>query len=299
MKTILLTGASGFIGRYLTKQLGEDGYFVIGTSYKSGGVGNIACDLRDKDRVFHLVRDANPDIIVHAAALSSPTSGRTIEYYDGNVVCSENLFGAVQALSGRRRVLFLSTAGVYGNHDTEHLSEDLRPLPVSHYGLSKFVCERLLYGISNDHDITILRPFNVIGSGQEESFLVPKLVKHFARKTQTINLGNTQSKRDFISVGYCCRIISALISQPASHGQVVNLCSGVATSVSDLVHMLSTLTGHTAEIISDAVLVRTNEIWSLVGSIQKLTMILPDLVPEKSIDPALKDMLKFYQAQTE
>jgi GDP-6-deoxy-D-talose 4-dehydrogenase len=292
MNKVLLTGASGFIGKYLLEQLVSDGYKVVSFANKHVRDGFVNCDLQDAEITSRLVLETNPDIIVHAAALSSVTKGSTIDYYNLNVLASENLFKAVEKLHGRKRIVFLSTAGVYGNQEVECLTEDLNPKPVSHYGLSKFVCERLLYNMANAHDITILRPFNVIGYGQADSFVVPKLIKHFAVKADSITLGNVHTRRDYISVELCARLISKIIPQQKSFGEVVNLCSGYATSVTDIINILSRLTGHKIKILSSAEFIRSNEIFTLIGSADKLNSMVSSNVTADSLDSSLHTMLQ-------
>jgi GDP-6-deoxy-D-talose 4-dehydrogenase len=124
---VLLTGASGFIGRYLHRQLVADGYEVVGLANKAVQPGLITCDLLDQANTQRIIKEVDPQIIIHSAALSSVTSGQTIDYYQSNVVASDNLFRAIQNLEGRRRVVLISTAGVYGNQKTSCLTEDLCP----------------------------------------------------------------------------------------------------------------------------------------------------------------------------
>lgn len=291
MKKVLLTGASGFIGTHLLKQLLQDGYDVICVSNQQIREGFVNCDLQDADQTSALFRDTNPDIIIHAAALSSVTKGSTIDYYNLNVVASENVFNSIEKLKLRKRIILLSTAGVYGNQDTACLTEDLQPKPVSHYGLSKFVCERLLFNIAHSHDVTILRPFNIIGTGQADSFIVPKLVKHFAFKSKNISLGNIQPQRDYISVDLCSKLISLIVSQPKSFGEVVNICSGNATSVKDLIDTLKRLTGHNISIETSSEFIRKNEILTLIGSVKKLNSMIPFDVTTESLEASLRSML--------
>jgi GDP-6-deoxy-D-talose 4-dehydrogenase len=295
MKTVLLTGATGFIGRSLSPHLIDLGYKVIGISSQVKIDSHSKyCDLKNPAQTFHLVNAINPDIVIHAAALSSVTKGSTLDYYQTNVIATENLLRAINSLSKRIRIMFLSTAGVYGTQSVDCLSEDMCPKPVSHYGMSKFVCERMMHAIGSNHDITILRPFNIIGHGQSEDFVVPKIVKHYIKKLPVITLGNIQPQRDFIGIDACCQMISALITEPRSYGEVVNICSGQATSVADLIEILTTVSGHTLRVESSPDLVRSNEIMKLVGSTTKLNLLISNRVMYKSIELLLIEMLNRY-----
>ncbi len=293
MKKILLTGASGFIGNYLFNQLIDDGYEVIGIANKNNNGIFIQCNLTDKTEVFSLVTSVNPDIIIHCAALSSVTQGQTLDYYQLNVVASENLFQAIENLSGpKRRVILLSTAGVYGNQEVECLTEDLNPKPVSHYGLSKYVCERMLLNFSDKHNISILRPFNVIGHGQSEGFIIPKLVKHFHEKASSIELGNIQTYRDYIDVETTCKVISSLINETKSYNEIINICSGQATSLTELLDTLTNITGHEIQVILSAKYIRKNEVWTLIGSTSKLNSMIDIAYDKNKLIVSLQNMLE-------
>jgi GDP-6-deoxy-D-talose 4-dehydrogenase len=293
---VLLTGASGFIGRYLHRQLVADGYEVVGLANKAVQPGLITCDLLDQANTQRIIKEVDPQIIIHSAALSSVTSGQTIDYYQSNVVASDNLFRAIQNLEGRRRVVLISTAGVYGNQKTSCLTEDLCPLPVSHYGLSKFVCERMLHTMGDAHAISILRPFNVIGHGQDKSFVVPKLVSHFLSKAASIQLGNIHTKRDYISVDLCVKSISKVLELPQSFGKVLNICSGSGTSVKDLLDILTKLTGHEIRVETAQNLIRANEIMTLIGSTERLHSIIGSDIFVEDLKLSLDNMLKLQLA---
>ncbi|MGF6853561.1 NAD-dependent epimerase/dehydratase family protein [Paraburkholderia sp. CI3] len=290
MANILITGITGFIGRYLAQRLRALGHTVTGTTTTPSKFG-LVCDLRDREATFRVVRSVDPEIIFHLAALSSVTSGTTLQYYETNLVGTENLMHAVDSFGDRRRFIFLSTAGVYGNQATDVLTEDLNPLPVSHYGISKFACERLVGAFGERHDITIARPFNVVGVGQNSSFIVPKLIQHFVQREPSIRLGRLDPVRDYIDVNSCCDILGALLARSESIGQVVNVCSGRGTSVRQLLTTLTKISGHEIDVISAPEFIRSNEVFRLLGSTEKLENILQTRKSTLPIEDTLRDML--------
>lgn len=290
MAVILITGVTGFVGRHLEVLLSKSGHDVLGTTTQDNET-LINCDFRDRDRVFEVIKKVKPDVVIHLAALSSVTQGKTIEYYETNLVGTENLLQAIDTLQGRRRIIFVSTAGVYGNQETSVLSEDLCPLPVSHYGISKFACERIVTNYKDRHNITIVRPFNVIGVGQSSNFIVPKLINHFALGASTIRLGRLEPVRDYIDVDACCDIISQLIDLPASFGEVLNICSGRATSVRELLDAIQKVSNHQIEVIEAQEFIRANEVFRLLGSIEKLDKLLPNRRAIQPIEDVMRDML--------
>jgi GDP-6-deoxy-D-talose 4-dehydrogenase len=285
-QSVLITGINGFIGCNLSPKLHAAKYDVWGTTLNSPDKKTLLCDLKNYYTVLDVIEKVNPDIIIHLAALSSVTAGKTMQYYEENVLGTENLFTAINKLGRRRRIIFFSTAGVYGNQAIEVLTEDLAPLPVSHYGISKYVCERLAAGMIDGHDITIFRPFNIIGFGQQADFLLPKLVRHFVDREPVVRLGSLDPIRDYIDVATCCDIVLAVLNQKQAFGQTINLCSGRGTSVRELLTMLCELTAHEINVVTVQEFVRKNEVWKLLGSTAKLNKFLPSnyqLIPLKQV----------------
>lgn len=268
MTKVLVTGGSGFFGQGIMKAFAANGFDVVGTSTKSNGGRLIGCDIVDFDAVKTAVDDSDPDIIIHSAALSSVTSGKPIDYYTVNVVGTENVLRA--ASSRKRRVVLVSTAGVYGNQTTDVLTEDLSPAPVHHYGISKFACERLAVIHGAALDITIVRPFNIIGVGQQEHFIVPKLLRAFANRHVSVRLGNTNVYRDYIDINTASDIMVMIAKQPSTYGQILNLCAGRATSLNELLSIMGSIFGYDIEVIVDPAFVRSSEVWRLIGSNSRL-----------------------------
>lgn len=298
MSNVFITGISGFIGSELARQMTEAGHVVSGTSFSSSNEQHIRCDIRKHAEILKAIEQVQPEIIIHTAALSSVTLGRTMDYYESNVLGTENVLSAADALGGRRRIVFISTAGVYGNQPVEVLSEDLQPLPVSHYGMSKLVCERMLENAAEKHNITIIRPFNIIGPGQNLGFIVPKLVQHFSQKKSSVRLGNLDPIRDYIDIHTCCEIIHELTMNPATYGETVNLCAGMGTSVRELLAALKDLTDHSIEVIAAPEFTRKSEVWRLLGSTKKLNSLLSKPACSRPLNEVLKEMLVATNAAT-
>lgn len=296
-KRVLVTGASGFIGAMLRPVLAARGYEVFGTGGQATA-GNLKCDIRSPQSVEQAVAQADPDIVIHCAGISSVTKGKPLDYYDVNVVGTDNLLNAVARRGKRARFIFLSTAGVYGNHPTDVLDESLCPEPVHHYGISKLAAERVALLFRDQMDLTIFRPFNIIGPGQDRSFIVPKLVNAFARRDEVIRLGNIHVYRDFLDIWTAAGIIADVIERPVSFGEVLNLCTGHGTSLMELITGLQQLTGHEPRIEQAAEFIRKNEIWRLTGSQDKLRAIVgTDALHARPIVEVLRTMLEQHHAE--
>lgn len=293
MSNIFVTGASGFIGARLCVLLRELGHTVFAASKEAATNPQDALfNLSDQESVTAAVQRANPDVIIHLAALGTVTGPDPKAYYDINALGTERLIKAMRSLGRRVRFILVSTAGVYGNQAAKVLSEEMAPLPVHHYGFSKFVAERLTLVVREHHDVTIVRPFNVIGRGQRGDFIVPKLVDHFVRRAPVVRLGNIDVTRDYINLDAACSVLIEAIGAERTFGEVINLCSGRPTSLRELITHLGELTGHDIEVEVAQEFTRSNEVWHLVGSTEKLDRLLPNRVAPLSVRDALKEILE-------
>lgn len=291
MSRILITGATGFLGAHFFKLFQEKGHVTYGTSTTRASDRVRLCDIEHLYEVTSVLDDIRPDVVVHCAAIASVTSSPASKYYITNVVGAENVIQASIA-AGAKRFIHISTAGVYGNQETDLLNEILSPKPVHHYGMSKFCSERVVLNYKNDINISIVRPFNIIGRGQNDEFIVPKLVNAFKNKQEFIKLGNIDVYRDYMDVHDGVRFVYNVINNQNSYGQIFNLCTERATSIRDLLQELQALTGHEIKVSIASEFVRKNEVWRLLGDSSKLKSLIGcdfNIVP---IRDTLKDMLQ-------
>jgi GDP-6-deoxy-D-talose 4-dehydrogenase len=263
---VLLTGATGFTGRYLESVLLQRGYRVL----RLDPNGPDPCDLTDPVSVERTVSRAQPDFVVHLAAISFVAHGNAEDFYRVNVIGTMNL---LQALGGLKRapgkVLLASSANVYGMPAVEVLDESLCPAPVSHYACSKLAMEYMACGWFGRLPILITRPFNYTGPGQAEHFLVPKIVKHFKDRASSIELGNLHVRRDYSDVEDVVAAYVALLESDV-HSGVVNICSGRDIALLEIVSMMKDIAGYEIEVRVNPEFVRDNEVPRLVGSQTKL-----------------------------
>jgi nucleoside-diphosphate-sugar epimerase len=133
--------------------------------------------------------------------------------------------------------------------------------------------------------IVLARPFNYTGVGQSESFLIPKIVKHFTQRAERIQLGNLDVSRDFSDVRDVVSAYVALLESEV-HSETFNVCSGRAVALREVLQMMTGLTGHAPRVEVDPALVRTNEIAVLRGSCQKLSRAV-NFMPRHSLEQTL------------
>ncbi|MCF3459255.1 NAD-dependent epimerase/dehydratase family protein [Stenotrophomonas maltophilia] len=269
-KRVLITGASGFTGRYVSERLVSAGCEVVTlTNAVAGG----AVNLLDRTTLREAVQRARPDLVVHLAAISFVAHGDADEIYRVNVVGTRNLLEALAGLSaGPSHVLLVSSANVYGNVGGT-LTETSPFSPQNDYAVSKMAMEAMAALWKGRLPLTIVRPFNYTGVGQSERFLIPKIVSHFQRRAPVIELGNIDVSRDFYDVRCVADLYAGLLARPAI-GDIYNICSGTEWSLQQVINVLRDLSGHDIDVRVNPDFVRDNEVKSLRGSNEKLESVL-------------------------
>ncbi len=272
----LVTGCHGFTGRYLASELQLAGYEVSSLGQETAR-GTTAVDLCDRAGVMDAVAAVRPDVVVHLAAISNVAHGDVDAIYRTNVVGTRHLLEALVASDHRPRcVLLASSANIYGNSQIELLSEDVTASPANDYAVSKLAMEYMARLWMDRLPIVLVRPFNYTGVGQSEKFLLPKIVGHFRRKEQVIELGNIDVARDFQDVRFVVRAYRRLLDADAA-GQAVNLCSGHAYTLTDVIRMVGAMAGYQIEIKVSPAFVRVNEVRRLIGDNRKLAGLIGPL----------------------
>lgn len=296
---VLITGIAGFTGRYLTSELNQAGYEVIGVAHKLPendipGVKSVyACDLDNTAELIHVIEKAQPDVVVHLAAIAFVAHGDIDTIYRTNLIGSRNL---LETLSRSSKipvsVLLASSANVYGNSSGGVLDETTPPAPANDYAVSKLAMEHMARLYMDRLPIIIVRPFNYTGVGQSESFLLPKIVNHVRRHATLIELGNLDVARDFSDVRNVVRFYRYLLSTPAAIGETFNVCSGRAYTLRDVLQMVREISGHDFEVRVNPAFVRSNEVKILLGSRAKLDAALVEQVPQIPLRETLRWMLE-------
>jgi nucleoside-diphosphate-sugar epimerase len=283
---ILLTGADGFTGVHFASAAGAAGHTVAASS----------TDLRDKAALLAQVSGVRPDAVVHLAGIAHVEHENPREIYDVNLFGTLNLLDAIEAAGLTPRVLLASSANVYGNSLHSPLAETEMPAPVNHYAMSKLSMEFMARPYATRLPLFFTRPFNYVGPGQSESFIVPKLVAHFARKAAFVNLGNLDVEREFNDVRFVSAAYLGLLAN-AEPGATYNICTGTTYRLTDLLALLEDITGHRLDVRVDPAFVRANEIQRLCGDPSKLRLAVGDL-PALSLRATLEWMIKAAAADT-
>lgn len=295
MPTCLVTGGSGFTGRHLIAHLKHQGHRVVALASQPCGADEAySIDLNDQECLGSLINRVVPQQVYHLAALSFVGHPSPLDFYRVNVLGTEALLQALSKLAEPPKTLLASSANVYGANGQAVINEDVPPAPVNHYANSKMAMEHIAHIYSERLPLVIARPFNYTGPGQAAHFLVPKIVQHIKQRASVIELGNTHVSRDFSDVrdivAIYCRLLTEWPAESLS-GSIINVGSGEAVSLKDVIYRLETLANHTLTIKVNPAFVRSNEIPVLRACTQRLNAWVPGL-KRHSLNKTLADMLE-------
>ncbi|MDD3342587.1 MAG: GDP-mannose 4,6-dehydratase, partial [Sulfurospirillaceae bacterium] len=236
-----------------------------------------------------IVHQVAPDFVIHLAGIAFVAEKNASLIYDVNVIGTGHLLEALAHLPQKpRKVILASSATVYGNQHCDILEESMMPKPVNHYGFSKLSMEHLAATYFEKLPIIITRPFNYTGVGQDEQFLIPKIIKHYKEKKASIELGNLHVAREFNDVHDVVTWYADLLTCSAQ-GEIVNLCSSKAISLLEIIALMNNLAGYEIKVKINPAFVRENEIKTLFGSSEKLSRMIP-YHPTIAINETLKTM---------
>lgn len=311
MKRILVTGADGFVGSHLIdylkeKQIGE----VFGTSYsgseslnaKLGADHVIAVDLTKEEPVFQLVKDVQPDWIIHLASIAvvGDSFSKTHQVMQANTSIQYTMLEAVRQFAPQARFLSIGSATCYGNlpssFNSSQIREDFPFYPTNPYAVSKLTQEYLAlsYYLAYGLDIVRVRSFNQIGPRQTYDFAVPafaqQIVKIQKGEQEFIGVGNLSAVRDLTDVRDAVRAY-VLLLEKGIKGEVYNLGSGHGVSMQSVLDTLIELAGGDIMVNVDTARLRPIDVPKFVADNQKLRSL--GWEPTIPLETTLRDILKF------
>ena len=261
----LITGAAGFLGAPLANSLIADGHNVVGLDDLSTGdpgrllpeVNLIRGDVNDRPKLWSLLQDV--DCVYHLAArvIVPESILYPSEYTHVNVGGTVSLMEAMRDV-GVRRVVFTSSGSIYGNQNIQPLKETCRPNPRSPYAVSKLSAEYYIRTIGDLWGIetVCLRVFNAYGPGQRlpptYAPLIPYCLRQALQNGTIVVHGDGKQTRDYV---YVEDAVNAMVRSATASGishLIINVGSGVETSVSGLVKLVLEVTRKSPEVIYNA-----------------------------------------------
>lgn len=297
----LVTGANGFVGRYLQNHLAARGYDVVAAG-RSGEGTELSLELLDAQSVSHAVEAAAPDVVFHLGAQTfvPAASEDPIATYRTNVMGTAYLVQSLRAYRDRSgknpRMINVSSAQVYGQADAVHgpLKESDPVRPIEPYAASKAAAEHITAAAHHTFglDVITARAFNHIGVGQDERFVVSAFAWKLARiaagrDKALLEVGNLEAERDFLDVrdvveGYIS------IAEHGTSGEVYNVCGGNPLKIKMILRLLILQANTPVEVREDPEKMRPVDVPQFYGDNTKLRML--GWSPRISIEASLKDI---------
>lgn len=279
MKTILVTGGNGFIGKKLIESLLENYLVVvfaknpIQTSFENHDNFKFEKgDIIDSNHTNQIISKYTPSIVIHLASLTGISKCEN-QPFDSFLT---NVFGTFNVIQGciknNSKLIFLSSREVYGDTRGELTKEDDRKIPNNVYGLTKLEAENLILWAHKKFNLnyTILRPTNIYGPGGDKygvQVIIQKLLHN-----ETIFVMGGEQKMNFIFIEDIISAISECISNKNSINQIFNLGSNENLSINELINLLEKISGKYP--ILEFTNIRKGETMNFKPSINKINMIL-------------------------
>ncbi len=307
---ILVTGASGFIGRNLSSYAAERGHEVVGT-YLSvpelssripahGSIRWVPLDIRDAKAVRSLVDSVRPDAVFHLAAQAyAQTAWKDpAATFDTNVLGTIHLYEALRAVPPPRGVLLAASASAYGTPPAVPITEEMPLHPINPYGVSKAAQELLSYQYFLNYGLRIVRArlFITTGPGKTGDVIndVAQRVADLERQAHPapLRVGNLESRRDISDVRDVVRALWSVF-EAGDPKQPINVGAGKSFSVRTIVDTLLGLARRPLEVTVDPKLLRPTDEPELRGDVTRLRAL--GFEPEYSIDRTIADALNFWR----
>jgi GDP-4-dehydro-6-deoxy-D-mannose reductase len=311
MKKVLVTGATGFVGKHLVVSLlTQPATDVIGTHRSDPGtmpdkVKLEKVDLHDPQATDALIEKYKPDFVYHLAGQPSAAESfkNPAETITNNIIAEVSLLEALRKHELiETKVLVVSTAEVYGFISSEDLPVDEQtPLrPVNPYAVSKIAQDYLglQYRLSYRMNIIRVRPFNHIGPGQKDTFVLASFAKQIVdiekgKQKPVIYVGNLQAKRDFTDVRDMVQAYQ-LALEKGEKGDVYNIGSGESRKIEDILTTMLSLSTAKVEIKADPERFRPIDVAEIVCDSKKFHE-LTGWQPQIAFNQTLQDILDYWR----
>jgi len=254
-KTVLVTGATGFVGPYLVRELLKKEAKVIVLIKDNAAnlarfedhITMINGDIVEQGSLKNVMDSVN--IVFHLAAISNVNYAiaHPKETFEINATGTLNLLEEARQ-NEVEKFVYISSSHVYGIPEYLPMDEKHPINPHEPYAASKAAAEMLVdtYALNYGLKITIIRPFNMYGAGQSEGFIIPSIIKQ-AHEKEVVELGNLTPTRDFL---YITDAIKGIMSIAESGEGTYNLGSGTETSIKEVVETVISIVNPDKKFVS-------------------------------------------------
>jgi len=313
-KKVLVTGATGFVGRHLMPLLESQRYTVFGTSFPEPPYpwqeNILYLDLRVEREVHEMIKALRPDWIFHLAAISNVKQSweKRRETMETNIMGFFFLLEACRRFQPRARLLFVSSSDLYGTAPAKEaklpLSEEESISLVNPYAFTKACGEWLsrFYVTCEGLDIVLARSFPHTGPGQSPDFVCSDWARQIVlieagRAEPVIKVGNINLERDYTDVRDTVRAYLLLMTKGRG-GEVYNVCSGRAVKLRQILEFMLQQVSFPVKIEVDESRLRKMDIERLVGDNRKIKQET-GWEPTIPLEKTLQDLLAYWRKEEE
>ena len=281
IRSVIITGVEGFVGRHLATIAHDRGLRVVGISRSSIDAGDELLDVLDEAIAADLTEGwphVDADAIVHLAGLAAVGASfdqpqRYIE--TGSAIVTHMCESLLRDRGSVQRIVAVSSGAVYASGSGAPFDESAPTAATSPYVVSKLLVEtQFAYYASRGLDVAVARPFNHIGPGQSQGFLVPDLIaKLRALPTgEALAVGDLGTARDYTDVRDVAAAYLELLQVPRHEQLIYNIASGVArTGQQILEEIVSALSVDMPDVVIDPQRIRPGDARRIVGDASRMT----------------------------
>ena len=298
MSRVLVTGARGFVGRYLVEHLETAGADVTGWAREH-------VDLLDRRAVWRAMADLRPSVVYHCAGAAhvGQSFNNIADTLAANVLGTHHVLDALRNAGVSARVLITGSSLVYRPSDRALREEDPTG-PATPYAVSKLAQEMLgRRGIKEDRQQVLLtRPFNHTGPRQDPTYAAPTFAQQIAliekgRMRPEIVVGNLDASRDLHDVRDTVRAYTTIVERGEA-GRVYNVCSGQAVKMRDVLDQLVAMSRVPVTVTVDPARYRPSDNLMLWGDRSRIEREL-GWKPEIPLNQTLSDLLDYWRKEVE
>ncbi|KJS09224.1 MAG: hypothetical protein VR73_03055 [Gammaproteobacteria bacterium BRH_c0] len=319
-KTLLVTGANGFVGRHLLTALGERNTAHLHAT-RLGTVTDVnpqqgeqiihwhALDITDRQQTASLIAAIRPHVVFHLAAQSHiPTSfADPALTWQVNLHGTLNLLTALQATCPAATIIHVGSSDMYGAgfHDVAPVTEQTPLMPLNPYAASKAAADLAAFQFSATSSLKVIRarPFNHSGPGQDRGFVLPSFAAQIAEIERgllqpTLKVGDLSAERDFLHVADVvdAYITMAVHADRIESGAAFNIASGTPTSIQSLLDRFLQASNCNISTQTDPARLRPTDILRVCGD-SRLLQATTGWQPKRSLATLVNDLLNYWRAQ--